>query len=67
MTRHLTIITGASRGLGRALAEERLARGHHVLAISRQRPGLPVPPGAELLCWQADLADPRPLAAQLAA
>ncbi len=56
---HLTLITGASRGLGLALAEQRLARGDRVLAISRQAPGLPVE------AWQADLADPLPLAARL--
>jgi len=67
MTRHLCIITGASRGLGRALAQDRLARGDHLLTISRRAPALDVPAGAELLAWQADLADPKPLAAQLSA
>lgn len=67
MRRHLSIITGASRGLGHALAQDRLGRGDHLLTISRRAPELDVPDGAELLAWQADLADPRPLAAQLAA
>lgn len=57
--RHLTLITGASRGLGLALAEQRLARGDRVLAISRQAPILAVE------AWQADLAHPQPLAARL--
>jgi benzil reductase ((S)-benzoin forming) len=65
MTRHLTLITGASRGLGRALAQDRLARGDQVLTLSRRAPELEVPAGAELLAWQADLANPEPLAAQL--
>ena len=67
MTKHLTILTGASRGLGLAMAEQLLAQGHHVLAIARRATELPVPAGAELLCWQADLADAAPLAAKLQA
>ena len=67
MTTHLTILTGASRGLGRALAEQLLARGHRVLALARAATTLPVPAGAELLSWQTDLADPEPVAARLAA
>lgn len=63
---HLTILTGASRGLGLALAQQLLARGHRVLAIARRVTELPVPVGAELLSWQADLADPAPTAARLA-
>lgn len=58
---HLTLITGASRGLGRALAEQRLSRGDRVLAISRRAPDLAVE------AWQADLAEPLPLAARLSA
>ncbi len=67
MTQHLTILTGSSRGLGLALAEQLLARGHRVLALSRAATLLPVPAGAELLVWQADLADPVPVTARLAA
>ena len=67
MTRHLTILTGSSRGLGLALAEKLLARGHRVLALARTATTLPVPAGAELHAWQADLADPVPVAARLAA
>ena len=64
---HLTIITGASRGLGLAMAEQLLARGHRVLALARAATVLAVPAGAELMAWQADLADPAPVAARLAA
>ena len=38
MTTPLTLITGASRGLGLALLELRLQQGHRVLAIARKRP-----------------------------
>ncbi len=64
---HLTILTGASRGLGRGVAELLLARGHHVLALSRQPAELPVPPGAQLTAWAVDLADARPVAERLSA
>jgi NAD(P)-dependent dehydrogenase (short-subunit alcohol dehydrogenase family) len=36
--RHLTILTGASRGMGLAMARQLLAAGHDILCISR-RPG----------------------------
>lgn len=63
-TQHLFIVTGASRGLGRAVAE-RLASmpGHVVLGLSRQAP--PAPAGIEQ--WAVDLADPQPVAERLAA
>jgi len=35
MTQHLTIITGASRGMGLAMAEQLLDAGHDLLCISR--------------------------------
>lgn len=66
MKTHLTILTGASRGLGLALAGQLLARGHRVLAIARHAPALAVPPGGELFPWTADLAEPAPLAERLA-
>ena len=62
---HLTLLTGASRGLGRAVAEQLLARGHHVLALSRQPADLAVPPGARLTPWAVDLADAEPVAQRL--
>lgn len=64
---HLTIITGASRGLGLALAQQRLQPGHHLLTISRSLPPLQAPPDAALDCWQADLAEAVPLAKRLQA
>ncbi|CAD5372983.1 NAD(P)-dependent dehydrogenase (Short-subunit alcohol dehydrogenase family) [Rubrivivax sp. A210] len=63
---HLTILTGASRGLGLALTAQLLAAGQRVLAISRHAPEIEVPAGAELVCWTADLAEAAPVAAQLA-
>ena len=60
---HLYIVTGASRGLGRAIAEQLLQAGHVVLGISRQAPA--APPGLEQ--WPCDLADPMPIAARLLA
>ncbi len=64
MNTPLTIVTGASRGLGLALAESLLQRGHRVLCLSRHPPPLS---HAMLLCWQADLADSAPVAARLEA
>jgi len=68
---HLTVITGASRGLGRAVAERLLAPGQRLLCISRQ---LDAPladkareAGAELEQWSLDLADPVAAAARLGA
>eukprot|EP01035_Chromulina_nebulosa_P032053 gene32053-42771_t len=59
---HLTLITGASRGLGRAMAEQLLQAGHTVLGISRkQSPELAEAAkaaGAELVQWEQDLSDP---------
>jgi NAD(P)-dependent dehydrogenase (short-subunit alcohol dehydrogenase family) len=63
----LTIVTGASRGLGRAIAEQSLQPGHRLLTLSRRPdPGLAAVArerGAELLDWAVDLAD-APAAAQ---
>ena len=71
MNTHLTILTGHSRGLGLAMAQQLLEAGHTVLGISRQRAtGLteaaPAASG-ELIEWQADLADGAPVAQQLKA
>ena len=63
MNSTLSIVTGASRGLGRAVAEQLLARGEQVLAISRRAPdGLRSP---SLQHWAADLADARAVAQRL--
>ena len=62
-TEHLFIVTGASRGLGRAIAEQLLQPGHVVLGLSRQAPAAP----AGLEQWPCDQADPLPVAARLQA
>ena len=59
---HLYVITGASRGLGRAIAEQLLRPGHTVLGLSRHTPAAP----AGLEQWPCDLADPVPVAERLA-
>ena len=71
MTTHLTIITGASRGLGAALVAQRLLPGHHVLGIARHsNPSLQAQAaaaGLQLEQWPADLADAGPVALRLQA
>lgn len=68
---HLTLITGASRGLGRAMAEQLLQAGHTVLGISRkQDPALAEvakAAGAELVQWEQDLSDPVAASARVSA
>ncbi len=69
MPNALYILTGASRGLGAAVAEQLLAPGISLLCISRNlNPDLePIASkaGAQLLQWQRDLADAEPVARQL--
>ncbi|MES2631917.1 MAG: SDR family NAD(P)-dependent oxidoreductase [Pseudomonadota bacterium] len=71
MTQHLTIITGASRGMGLAMAEQRLAQGHDLLCISRRQNealgARTTVTGQRCDQWQVDLADPQPAAARLEA
>lgn len=63
MPHPLSIVTGASRGLGRAVAGALLARGEQLITISRHPPaGLSSP---RLQHWAADLADARAVAARL--
>ncbi|HZA02574.1 MAG TPA: SDR family oxidoreductase [Hyphomicrobiaceae bacterium] len=61
MAQPVTLVTGASRGIGLAIAQELTQRGHHVIGMSRSRPegfyGTFVP---------VDLADPKRAAAALA-
>ncbi len=58
---HLYIVTGASRGLGRAMAEQLAASGATVLGLSRQAPS------AVFEQWPCDLANPVPVAQRLGA
>ena len=68
-TPHLTILTGASRGMGLAMAQQLLASGHALLCISRQpNPKLEAQActaGATLEQWPLDLAHSREAAAML--
>ena len=59
MTQPLSIVTGASRGLGRAIAEQLHGAGHRVLGLSRQQPA------AQFEQWACDLSDPLPVARRL--
>lgn len=68
---HLTILTGASRGLGAALAEQLLHPAARLLCLSR-RPhptltALAGAAGAQGEQWAVDLAEPGPVAARLEA
>ena len=67
---NLTILTGASRGMGLAMAHELAQPGARLLCISRKRnPELQAQAdaaGAVLEQWSADLADAAAVAAQLA-
>jgi benzil reductase ((S)-benzoin forming) len=65
MTTPLTVLTGASRGLGLAMARELLQRGHRVLAIARHVPAIDAIEHPALVSWRADLAEPAPVAARL--
>ncbi|MFM7530929.1 MAG: SDR family NAD(P)-dependent oxidoreductase [Rubrivivax sp.] len=60
---HVTILTGASRGLGLSLATQLLARGHRLLTLQRQpNPALQ----GSVEQWSVDLTDPGPVAQRLA-
>ncbi len=64
MKTHLTLITGASRGLGLAMAEQRLARGDLVVAMARHHT-VAVAGAGQLLSWTLDLSDPVAAASRL--
>ena len=69
MTAHLYILTGASRGMGLAMAEQLLQPGNTLLCISRHgNDALTAQAqarGASLLQWQADLANGASMAQRL--
>jgi NAD(P)-dependent dehydrogenase (short-subunit alcohol dehydrogenase family) len=67
----LTILTGASRGMGLAMAEQLCTPNHTLLCISRGSSdalqALAKKYGTTLLQWQADLAHPQAVADKLSA
>jgi benzil reductase ((S)-benzoin forming) len=66
MNTHLFIITGASRGMGLALAQQLLLPGNSLLCISRQAnaelASLAASQNVPLIQWQVDLNDAAPVA-----
>jgi benzil reductase ((S)-benzoin forming) len=56
MTRHLFVLTGASRGMGAAMARQLLAPDHAVLCLSRRRNPALESAGCEQ--WSVDLSQP---------
>jgi benzil reductase ((S)-benzoin forming) len=67
--RHLTILTGASRGMGLAMAQQLIAAGHDQLCISRKTndelAALAVQAGRQCEQWPQDLARGETAAARL--
>lgn len=57
MTQHLYILTGGSRGMGLAMAQQLLQPGHTLVSIARNaNPELTAPAGAALEQWTLDLS-----------
>jgi NAD(P)-dependent dehydrogenase (short-subunit alcohol dehydrogenase family) len=69
MNNHLYILTGASRGMGLAMAHQLLQPGNHLLCISRNKDEslaqAALVTGATLEQWQQDLANTEQSAARL--
>ena len=69
MDRHLFILTGASRGLGLAIARQLIAKNHVLLCIARHRndelDSIAAARDALLVQWMQDLAEPLEAAARL--
>jgi NAD(P)-dependent dehydrogenase (short-subunit alcohol dehydrogenase family) len=62
----LTVLTGASRGMGRAMAEQLVHDGHHLLCLSRQSdPELSALAPDRVTQWAADLSAPADAAQRL--
>ena len=58
MTSHLTILTGGSRGMGLAMAQQLLQPGRTLICMARSAsPALAAPAGGALEQWTLDLAD----------
>ncbi len=65
----LVILTGASRGMGLAMAQQLIAPGRPLLCLSRKTNSelttLAASRSATVMQWSVDLADPAPVAARL--
>ena len=69
MTKHLTILTGGSRGMGLAMGQQLLQNGHHLLSIARKTSNELTPFASkpvQLLQWEQDLAQSATAAQRLA-
>jgi len=64
---HVTILTGASRGLGLAIAQQVLARGGRLLTLQRHPNAALAAPVGQLEQWVCDLTAPEAPAVRLAA
>jgi NAD(P)-dependent dehydrogenase (short-subunit alcohol dehydrogenase family) len=68
MTSHLTILTGGSRGMGLAMAQQLLQPGRTLICMARSAsPALAAPAGGALEQWTLDLADGATAAGRLRA
>jgi NAD(P)-dependent dehydrogenase (short-subunit alcohol dehydrogenase family) len=70
MTKHLTILTGGSRGMGLAMGRQLLRQGHTLLSIARSSSealAASAATPAQLLQWQQDLAQSAAAAQRLGA
>ncbi|MFM7802342.1 MAG: SDR family NAD(P)-dependent oxidoreductase, partial [Limnohabitans sp.] len=69
MKKHLTLLSGASRGMGLAMAEQLCRPDQRLLCISRgtseRLNALVRQHGVDCVQWQADLAHPAEVAAKL--
>ena len=69
MTKHLTILTGGSRGMGLAMGQQLLQNSHHLLSIARKTSNELTPFASkpeQLLQWEQDLAQSATAAQRLA-
>jgi benzil reductase ((S)-benzoin forming) len=68
-SQHLTLLTGASRGMGLAMAEQLLAAGHDLLCISRKQNDAlaqkAAAAGVKCEQWTVDLSRPETAATRL--
>ena len=65
MARHLFVLTGASRGMGAAMARQLIAKDHLLLSLSRKPDAALNGPGCEQ--WAVDLSQPIEAAARVEA